>query len=303
MATRSHAPPPPPAQAELRRKLERADEEREGRGEASAVALRAKLEGAEPEQTGAAGPAEEAMLMCMECEEEEADETANMSLECAECEEEVIDDSSAVPETARMTGHDAKKIPGNGVCFECDAALSSWEDLWISTSFGTLLCAGCAQQHRSHGAQPSIQRLPLTARLPAHVCALVARGGNAKMRKFLAGESIGVSPAIWRELPLELLELALRVRALGGKPPRARRVRLLQLLDLPRVPLRRLVGGGELGAHAPCGLFIERLRRRRLLQVALVRLALLLPRNLEGAGGAVTLGAQALAPAERGGSA
>ena len=158
----------------------------------------------EPEQTGAAGPAEEAMLMCMECEEEEADETANMSLECAECEEEVIDDSSAVPETARMTGHDAKKIPGNGVCFECDAALSHWEDPWISTSFGTLLCAGCAQQHRSHGAQPSIQRLPLTARLPAHVCALVARGGNAKMRKFLAGESIGVSPAIWRELPLEL---------------------------------------------------------------------------------------------------
>ena len=124
----------------------------------------------QPAATG--DDADLAMLMCAECEEPEAvDEDATPQtmplvgadlamLMCGECEEEDEDESrrAADPDPAPppsiadlKMAHDAKRLPGNSICFECDAPLSPWRDPWLSLTYGTLLCAACAQQHLALG--------------------------------------------------------------------------------------------------------------------------------------------------------
>ena len=127
-----------------------------------------------------------------------ADDAADMMLMCGECCEEPEPEGAAAPSTA-----DAAE---NRFCFDCDATLAVLAETsqWVSLTYGTMLCPSCASEHRelSSDRASSVHQL---SDLHEHVVhEALARGGNAKMRAFLEGESIGVSAAVWRALPIQL---------------------------------------------------------------------------------------------------
>ena len=132
------------------------------------------------------GDADLSMLMCGECEEEpeamgegvsaelvagDGDDLTMMMM-CGECEETgALDESSREADPAppprideMKTAHDAKRLPGNSLCFECDAPLTPWRDPWLSLTYGTLLCAACAQQHLALGTASGIGSLVSSVR-------------------------------------------------------------------------------------------------------------------------------------------
>ena len=133
-------------------------------------------------QSAATGnDADLSMLMCGECEEEpeamgegvsaepmavDGDDLAMMMMcgECGEADDQEESwraaDPAPPPSIDEMkTAHDAKRVPGNRLCFECDAPLSPWRDPWLSLTYGTLLCAACAQQHLALGTASGIGSL------------------------------------------------------------------------------------------------------------------------------------------------
>jgi len=92
-------------------------------------------------------------------------------------------------------------LPGNDRCFDCDAPLDS---PWVSITYGTLLCIECAGEHRSLGVHVSFVRSLALDALKLDELRALSHSGNAKMRDFLAGETVGVAASVWRSLPLEL---------------------------------------------------------------------------------------------------
>ena len=141
----------------------------------------------ESQSSATGNDADLSMLMCGECEEEpeaagegvsaepmagDGDDLAMMM--CGECEEtDELDESSREADLAppprideMKTAHDAKRLPGNSLCFECDAPLTPWRDPWLSLTYGTLLCAACAQQHLALGTTSGIGSLVSSVRPP-----------------------------------------------------------------------------------------------------------------------------------------
>ena len=139
----------------------------------------------ESQSSATGNDADLSMLMCGECEEEPEAEGEGVSAEpmagdgddlammmCGECEEaDELDESSREADLAppprideMKTAHDAKRLPGNSLCFECDAPLTPWRDPWLSLTYGTLLCAACAQQHLALGTASGIGSLVSSVR-------------------------------------------------------------------------------------------------------------------------------------------
>ena len=137
-------------------------------------------------QSAATGSSDDlAMLMCGECDESAAmdddiSQAETMPIDgidldmpmCDECDDpDELDEDRSVTDHAPpqnvdaiKTALDAKAVPGNSLCFECDAPLTPWRDPWLSLTYGTLLCAACAQLHLSLGTDSGIGALVSSVR-------------------------------------------------------------------------------------------------------------------------------------------
>lgn len=128
---------------------------------------------------------------------DDAADAMDIMLTCGEC----CDD----PEPEGAT-HNAEDTEENRFCFDCGSPLAVLAETsrWISLTYGTMLCPSCASEHREVISERSSSVHQLSVLHETLVHEALARGGNAKMRAFLEGKTIGVSTTVWRALPIEL---------------------------------------------------------------------------------------------------
>ena len=79
--------------------------------------------------------------------------------------------------------------PGNGVCFDCGAV----DPEWVSIQHATVVCIGCAGEHRALGPALSHIRSLRFDTLAPHELAAMHAGGNAKLRAWIAAGQPGLS--------------------------------------------------------------------------------------------------------------
>ena len=88
--------------------------------------------------------------------------------------------------------------PGNGVCFDCGAV----DPEWVSIQHATVVCIGCAGEHRALGPALSHIRSLRFDTLAPHELAAMHAGGNAKLRAWIATGQPGLSADVWWRLPV-----------------------------------------------------------------------------------------------------
>ena len=77
--------------------------------------------------------------------------------------------------------------PGNGVCFDCGAV----DPEWVSIQHATVVCIGCAGEHRALGPALSHIRSLRFDTLSKNELAAMHAGGNAKLRAWIAAGQPG----------------------------------------------------------------------------------------------------------------
>ena len=88
--------------------------------------------------------------------------------------------------------------PGNGVCFDCGAV----DPEWVSIQHATVVCIGCAGEHRALGPALSHIRSLRFDTLSKNELAAMHAGGNAKLRAWIAAGQPGLSADVWWRLPV-----------------------------------------------------------------------------------------------------
>ena len=82
--------------------------------------------------------------------------------------------------------------PGNGVCFDCGAV----DPEWVSIQHATVVCIGCAGEHRALGPALSHIRSLRFDTLSKNELAAMHAGGNASCAWIAAGQP-GLSADVW----------------------------------------------------------------------------------------------------------